>query len=227
MIWLQHNRKKGKLDLPKDDIYDLGFWMMAGVLIGSRLFEILIWEPSYYLNNPIEIIKFWNGGMAFHGGMIGIVIATLLLAKKKKWNWQKFAKIADMVATPVMLGVALGRIGNFINGELWGRVTDVKWCFKFSGADGCRHPVQLYAAGKRLIVFGWLLFLHYRKEFKPGFIFWNFILWENVGRLIVDFWREDTLHWGLSTGQWTSIIIILPTLYIFWKYYKEDVKKII
>jgi len=224
--WMFYWRKKGNLKLTKDDIWDFGFYLMLGVLIGSRVFEIF-WEPSLYLKNPLNLLKFWQGGMSFHGGFVGIVLAAHLYCKKKQLN---FWKLADLLSIPAIFALALGRIANFINGELVGRITTVDWCVQFPNYSDCRHPSTLYAAGKRFLVFGGLLWLSFKNElykFKPGFIFWNFVFWEGLGRIIVDFYRQNNLFLGVSLGQWFSLIMVMVALIVFLKYHQKDWKRLL
>ena len=221
--WMFYWRKKGKLNLSKDDIWDFGFYLMLGVLIGSRVFEIF-WEPALYLKNPLNLLKFWQGGMSFHGGFVGIVLAAYLYCKKKDLS---FWKLADLLSIPAIFALALGRIANFINGELIGRITNVEWCVQFPNDTSCRHPSTLYAAGKRFLVFGWLLWLSLKEEFKPGFLFWNFVFWEGLGRIIVDFYRQNSLFLGFSLGQWFSLAMVLVALVVFIKYYQKDWKRLL
>ncbi|MEW5896398.1 MAG: prolipoprotein diacylglyceryl transferase [Nanoarchaeota archaeon] len=222
--WMFYLKKQGKLGLNKEDVWDLAFYLILGVLIGSRLFEIF-WEPQYYLSNPLNLFKIWEGGMSFHGGLAGIVLACWLYCRKKKLN---FWKIADYLSLPAIFALALGRLANFINGELVGRAWNGKWCVVFPEYDNlCRHPSMIYAAGQRFIVFIWLLFLTFKDRFKEGFIFWNFVFFEGIGRIIVDFFREDTLYYGFSLGQWFSLVMVIVSLWTFVKYYREDWKKIL
>ena len=219
--WMKYLVKKSILNLEDEDIWDLSFYLLIGVIIGSRL-GMLFWQPSFYFSNPLEILKIWNGGMSFHGGFLGIIAALYWYAKKKKLP---FLKLADILSVPAIFALALGRIANFINGELWGRATDVNWCVVFPQKDEvCRHPSQLYAAGKRFLVFGWLMFLSLKNKFKDGFIFWNFILFEGLGRIIVDFYREDLLYYGFSKGQWMSLAMVIIAVYVLNMYYEKDLK---
>jgi phosphatidylglycerol---prolipoprotein diacylglyceryl transferase len=221
--WLHYLSKKGKLNLESDQIWDLLFYLMIGVLVGSRLFEIF-WEPQLYLSNFFQIFKVWQGGMSFHGGLVGIVTAALIYCKKHKIN---FWTIADVMAFPTLFALALGRIANFINGELVGRPFGGKGCVVFPNYDDvCRHPTMLYAAAKRFAIAGGLYFLTLYKNFKPGFIFWNFVFWEGVGRFVVDFYRVDKLFLKLSLGQWFSSVMIIVAIYFFYRNHKEDCKKL-
>lgn len=223
VYWLVYLSKKGKLKLSADEIWDFTFYLMLGVLIGSRAFMIF-WEPHYYLSNPVNLLKFWEGGMSFHGGLVGIALAGWLYCRKKNIL---FWRMADLLSAPAVLALALGRIANFINGELVGRVWNGPWCVVFPQYDeACRHPNMIYSALQRGAVFGWLLFLTLKDEFKPGFLFWNFVFWEGVGRIAVDFFREDVLYYGFSLGQWFSLVMVVAALFVFWKHYQEDWKKI-
>lgn len=225
--WMFYLRKKGKLGLKGDEIWDFAFWLMLGVLIGSRLFMIF-WEPGSYLLRPWELLMVWHGGMSFHGGLTGVAVAGWLYCRKKKIN---LGMVADILTVPAVLALVLGRAANFINGELVGKVTSVKWCVVFPGYDeSCRHPAVLYEAGKRALIFGWALWLYWKKEvfrFKDGFIFWNFVFFECLGRIIIDFYREDVLYLGFSLGQWMSLAMVLAALFVFVKFYKEDWKKLL
>ncbi len=227
LIFLLHLQKKAQLKLTRDEIYDLVLYAMLGVMIGARLFMVL-WEPTYYLSNPVNLLKIWEGGMSFHGGFAGIIIAVYLFAKKKKLS---FLELADLFTFPTMLALALGRIANFINGELWGTITTqekTSWCVNFKntgGGDICRHPQQLYAATYRIILSIYFLALILKTKFKAGFLFWNFMLLEGLGRFIVDFWREDQRFIYLSLGQYFSIIMILISTIVLLKWYRSEWKK--
>ncbi len=222
--WFSVYSKRGLINLTKDQIWDLGFYLLLGVIIGARLFEIF-WEPDYYLSNPLNLLKIWQGGMSFHGGLAGVVAACWLYCKKKKLD---FWRILDIGSVPAILALALGRIANFINGELVGRIWNGPWCVVFPDyGQACRHPNMIYSAIQRLIVFGGLLWLSFKDEFKPGFIFWNFVFWEGVGRFSMDFFREDIPYLGLSLGQWFSVIMMVIALGVFLKNYRADWRKLL
>ncbi len=251
IIWLKYLNKKGIIALSKDEIWDFCFYLMLGVLIGSRLFMIF-WNPEIYLIRPWNLLKIWEGGMSFHGGFVGIVTAAWLYCKKKKLS---FWKMVDVMSVPTIFALALGRLANFINGELVGRIWNGNWCVVFPDyGQECRHPNMIYSFFQRMIVFGWLFFLTFWKESKPGqvtsvpfcrnapkvsevgdlpltpfregFIFWNFVLGEGLGRIIVDFFREDILYAGFSLGQWFSAVMVIAAIIMFAKNHKEDWKEI-
>ena len=227
--WMQYMRKKGELNLSKDEVWDFGFWILVGVILGSRLFEVF-WEPALYLTNPLNFLYIWKGGMSFHGGFVGTLVAVYWYSRKKHLN---IAKVFDILAVPTIFALGLGRIANFFNGELWGRPFNGNWCVNFKntgGGDVCRHPSTLYAAGKRFLVFGWLLFLALKNKFKPGFIALNFVFWEGLGRFIVDFYRDEKVFYLANTftmGQILSAIMVVVAGWILLKHYNAEWKKIL
>jgi len=218
--WLLRYRRE--IDFSKNDCYDLVFYLILGGVIGARLFHVIVWEPGYYLADPLKILYFWEGGMAFHGGVIGGLFAAWLYWKKRKF---KFWKVADLLSIPMVVVAGVGRIANFINAELYGTVTNVSWCVDF-GDSLCRHPVQIYAALKRFAI-GGILFLVSRKKHKDGFLFFFMITLLGFGRFWIDFLREDVLYLGLSTGQWTSALMFVIGVGILIKWYGKDLKKLI
>jgi len=223
--WMFYLKKKGELRLSNDDVWDFGFYMMLGVVVGSRL-SMFVFRPDVYLVRPWEFFMFWHGGMSFFGGFVGIVVAGWIYCKKKKIN---FWRMADIFSFPAIFALALGRVANFINGELVGRVWDGSWCVVFPRYEECRHPSVLYGAGKRFLIAGGLLWLSWKRKvccFKDGFIFWNFVFWEGLGRMLVDFYREDPIHFGLSVGQWLGLLMAVIGLVVFVRWYKEDWKSL-
>ena len=222
VYWLDYLRKKNQLELSKEEVWDFVFYLMLGILIGARVFMIF-WQPQDFLFKPWNLFKVWQGGMSFHGGFAGSVIAAWWYSKKKNLH---FWKIADALSVPAIFTLALGRIANFINGELIGRVWNGNNCVVFPQDPACRHPSTIYASGKRFLIFGWLAYLTLKKEFKPGFIFWNLVFFEGLGRIIVDFYREDILYYGFSMGQWFSLIMVVVAVWVFRKYYPREWKKL-
>lgn len=219
VYWIMLKRRK-ELELTKDQVESFIVHIILGVVIGSRLGEVLLWNPGYYLQNPLQVLMIWRGGMAFHGGLIGAVLAGWLFSRKNKVD---FAKLADIVALPAVFVLAIGRIGNFINQEIWGTVTNVSWCFKVG--DECRHPYQIYAFLKRMGVFFILFGLTKVRKFKDGFIFWMMVLLMGIGRVLLDFLREDTRYFGMSLGQWFSLVMVVTALYVLMKYYSAEFSK--
>ncbi|MCK4590089.1 MAG: prolipoprotein diacylglyceryl transferase [Nanoarchaeota archaeon] len=224
LLVLQYYRKKGRLELSKDEVWDLVFWLMVGLVVGARVFEVVFFAPGYFFQNPLEILKVWKGGMSFHGGFVGLVMAGYLYCRKKKLN---FWKVADIVAIPAIIVAGIGRLANFTNSEFYGSATNLPWCVVFKKIDEvCRHPYQIYAALQRWAV-GGVLALIYRKERKPGFIFWLMVLLEGVGRILVDIVRVESKYLYLSMGQWLSVVMVVVAVVILLRWYKKDLKSIV
>jgi len=218
LVWFILDKNKKELKLTKQQVENLIIYLILGVVIGSRLFEVIFWEPAYYLANPLKIFAFWQGGMSFHGGFMGAIFVVYYFCKKHKLS---FAKLADILVIPAVFILALGRIANFINSELVGTITNARWCVQFPGYEGCRHPVQLYGAAGRFLLFGYLLALKKLNKWKPGFLFWNFVLFIGIGRFVIDFLRDESRLLGLSMGQYLSIALVLVASYILLKYYRK------
>jgi len=205
--------KERKLSLSNDDLYDLLFYLILGVMIGGRLGYVLFYDLGTYVNDPKTILAIWQGGMSFHGGLIGVVIAAGWITKRRGWN---FWEIADLVSAAVPIGLGLGRLGNFINGELFGRPTNVAWAMVFpEGGPLARHPSQLY----EFFLEGVLLFLIlrwlYRKKLHHGTVFWALIGFYGLFRFLVEFVREPDAHIGLDLGPFTrGQLLTAPMLVI-------------
>lgn len=200
-------KRKG-LKLVRDDVADLVFTVAVGVILGGRLGYILFYNLSYYLSNPLKFFAVWEGGMSFHGGLIGATLAGLYFIRKHKLRFYPLADVA-FLAGPIGLG--LGRIGNFINGELYGRVTDHPWGVVFPGGGSLpRHPSQLYEAFLEGPVMFVILYAISRKVKRDGVVFWSFIALYGLFRFMVEFVREPDaqigyLFGGLSMGQMLSL----------------------
>ena len=216
-------KNKDELKIKSSEVYDCIILLLLSVIVGARIFHILFWRLDYFLNDPIKIFYIWQGGVSFHGGLIGAIIFTLIFCKIKKIS---FLKLADTIVLPIALMGIFLRLANFINQEIVGTVTDVSWCFKFKYSEGCRHPVQIYASAGRTILFLYLLTLKKFKSFKDGFLFWNFILLTGAGRFLLDFLREDLIYAGLKSGQWFSLLMIIISLPILIKHYKADITRV-
>jgi len=203
---MQWYAKNGYVTLTKDDCWDYGYYCLLGVLIGARLFEVFVWSPSYYLSQPWKIIAIWEGGLAFHGGLIGFIVGGWYFARKKNIP---FLKLADLTVIPISIGLGIGRLANFINGEIWGPPTDVAWCVQYG--EFCRHPYQLYAAAKHWVLAAVLYLLQQKKQ-KEGMLFFHFMWLYGIMRFFLDFYRDDSSYlWllGLSTGQWSCLVMIV------------------
>lgn len=197
-----------------EQLDDLLFYGMLGVILGGRLGQVLFYEPGYYFSHPFEIIAVWKGGMSFHGGFLGVVIALGLWAKKQNLNW---LAVTDFVAPLVPLGLAAGRVGNFINGELWGRVADANqpWAMVFPQAGDLqpRHPSQLYHVGLEGIALFLILWLYSSKARPRSAISGVFLIGYGAFRFITEFFREPDhgifgQSYTISMGQWLSLPMI-------------------
>ncbi|HLO63229.1 MAG TPA: prolipoprotein diacylglyceryl transferase [Azonexus sp.] len=201
--------------LTVEQLDDLLFYGMLGVILGGRLGQVLFYEPGYYLSNPLEIVAVWKGGMSFHGGFLGVLIAMGLWTRKHSLNW---FDVMDFVAPLVPLGLAAGRIGNFINGELWGRVADpsLPWAMIFpqSGDMQPRHPSQLYHVGLEGLALFAILWLYSRQPRPRAAVSGVFLIGYGAFRFITEFFREpDNGIFGqsytISMGQWLSLPMVL------------------
>jgi phosphatidylglycerol---prolipoprotein diacylglyceryl transferase len=196
------------------DVEDLLFWGVVGVIVGGRVGYALFYKPGEYLANPLQILMVWKGGMSFHGGLIGVIVALLLFARKLR---RPFLQVADLVAPCVPTGLASGRIGNFINGELWGRAADpsLPWAMVFpqSGSEIARHPSQLYQFGMEGLLLFALLWWYGRKPRATGQVAAGFLVGYGVFRFIAEYFREPDnflglLAGGMSMGQWLCLPMI-------------------
>jgi phosphatidylglycerol:prolipoprotein diacylglycerol transferase len=204
------------------DVEDLLFWGVVGVIVGGRLGYALFYKPDHYLAHPLEMLMVWKGGMSFHGGLLGVIVALALYARKLN---RPFLQVADLVAPCVPTGLASGRIGNFINGELWGRAADptLPWAMVFPQAgDGiARHPSQLYQfALEGLLLFA-LLWWYGARPRATGQVAGVFLAGYGVFRFIAEWFREPDsflglLALGMSMGQWLCLPMIAAGVALWW-----------
>lgn len=207
-----------ELGISSQDVDDMLFYGVFGVILGGRLGQVLFYEPSYFLANPQDIFAIWKGGMSFHGGFIGVIIAMALFAWRKK---KRFLQVTDFIAPLSSLGLAAGRIGNFINGELWGRPADpsLPWAMVFPHVDNLpRHPSQLYQAGLEGVLLFFIIWWYASKPRKDGALSGAFLLGYGVMRSIGEYFREPDVgifghSYVVSMGQWLSVPMILLGLY--------------
>ena len=213
------------------DVDDLLFMGMIGVIVGGRLGHVIFYgPPSYYLQHPLEIFAVWKGGMASHGGIIGVIVAMAWFARSRG---KSFLKVADFVVPLVPLGLGAGRIGNFINGELWGRVADpsLPWAVIFPGAGDNlpRHPSQLYQFALEGVALFAILWLYSRKPRIAGTVGSLFLVAYGVLRIVGEMFREPealygAMPLGLSAGQWLSVPMVIAGLG-FYLYFTRSGKK--
>lgn len=212
---LQRHRK---LELSSDEWSHILSAAILGVLLGGRLGYVFFYAPEL-LKTPLEILKVWHGGMSSHGGFIGVSIALWWALRGKNLS---LLAIADVVVVPIALGLALGRVGNFINLELYGIVTDVPWAMAFPGAEGLRHPLQLYGVGKDLLI-AILCFAHLKHTSVPGKTFALFLMTYGVLRFLLEYLRQQyyaPLLLGsleISRGQLLTVPLFLSGL-LLWTY---------
>jgi len=220
--------KHGLTKLTARDLDDLLFFGMLGTILGGRLGYVLFYKPGFYLEHPLELFKVWEGGMSFHGGLIGVIVGMAIFAKRRGYT---FWQIADFAAPLVPTGLAAGRAGNFINGELWGRPTDVPWAMIFPQAPDLfpRHPSQLYeilGEGVLLFILVWWFARRPRPEAAVSGVF---LIGYGIARFVVEFTREPDdflglLAFGMSMGQWLSLPMVLAGIAIVaWAYRRHHV----
>lgn len=204
------------------DLDDLLFWGVLGVVLGGRLGQVLFYEPAYYLAHPAEIIAIWKGGMSFHGGLLGVLLALWAFGRK---TGRGFLQVGDFVAPLVPLGLAFGRIGNFINGELWGRAAppDLPWAMVFPHVDALpRHPSQLYQAGLEGLLLLLLLWIYSARARPTGAVSGAFLMGYGALRFVAEYFREPDAgilghSYMVSMGQWLSLPMVAMGLWLLWR----------
>ena len=213
--------------LTVEQLDDLLFYGMLGVILGGRLGQVLFYEPAYFLMHPLEIFAVWQGGMSFHGGFLGVLLAMLLWTRKRQFAW---LDITDFIAPLVPLGLAAGRVGNFINGELWGRITEssLPWAMVFPQAGDLlpRHPSQLYHVGLEGIALFLILWFYTRSVRPRGAASGVFLIGYGAFRFITEFFREPDAgifgqSYSISMGQWLSLPMILIGLLLLTMAYRK------
>ncbi|HEV7391382.1 MAG TPA: prolipoprotein diacylglyceryl transferase, partial [Burkholderiales bacterium] len=207
------------------DLSDALFYGILGTIIGGRLGYVLFYKPSEYLVEPWRIFFVWEGGMSFHGGMIGVILAMWLFARTRKQDW---LAITDFIAPLVPIGLATGRLGNFINAELWGRPTDVPWAMVFPNVDTLpRHPSQLYEFALEGVALFVILWWFSSKPRPRGAVSGLFLICYGCFRFAVEFTRQPdsflgVLALGLTMGQWLSIPMIILGLVLLTRAYRRE-----
>ena len=221
-LLVRYQVKKKDFGISLEEVEDLFFYLILGLIIGARLGYVLFYDLQIYLSNPLEIFAVWHGGMSFHGGLIGVLAATIIFCWKNK---KSFWKLADLFVVTAPVGLGLGRIGNFINGELYGRVTGVPWGMIFpKGGPLPRHPSQLYESvleGGALFL---ILWLWKDKKHPDGCLLAIFILLYGIFRFFIEFFREPDAQLGFVLGPFsmgqvlcTFMIVVGISLLIYLK----------
>lgn len=203
------------------DVEDILFLGVMGVVAGGRLGYCLFYKPGYYLSHPLEILAVWQGGMSFHGGLLGVIVAMLWFARSRQ---RPFLQVMDFIAPCIPTGLAAGRVGNFINGELWGRLADpsLPWGMVFRGAGSApRHPSQIYQFLMEGLLLFVLLWLYARRGRQTGQVAAAFLVGYGVFRFIAEFFRQPDdflglLSLGMSMGQWLCVPMILGGAWLWW-----------
>ncbi len=227
--WLAAKRiKKYQIPLTKNNLEDIVFYFTLGVILGGRLGYVLAYGTEKFWLNPLEIFAVWHGGMSFHGGIVGVIIAMYLAAKHVNFS---FLKLTDFTAPLVPVGIFLGRLANFVNDELWGRVTNVAWAVRFpNGGYLPRHPSQLYEAcleGVVLFVILNLMWTNKQCRERKGFISGAFLLGYALFRMLLEQFREPDAQlgflWsGVTMGQLLSLPALLGGVYLLSKAKSEQ-----
>lgn len=223
--WLisRENARKPLENLSKSALDDMIIFAVLGIVLGGRLGYVLFYKPDYYLQHPLEILHVWEGGMSFHGGFLGIVIAFAIFCRKYKIN---FLRLTDLLACAAPIGLFFGRIANFINGELFGRVTDANMGMIFpTGGELPRHPSQLYEAGlEGAVLFVIMLFLLKKTDLrdKAGRLSGVFLIGYSAARAICENFREPDsflgfLYGGLTMGQLLSAPMLIGGFYLLFR----------
>lgn len=211
-FYLRHLTRLHNWPGSRQQLADMMFACVLGVVLGGRLGYVLIYHLGYYLSHPLAIGAIWEGGMSFHGGLLGVVLATIIYCRRHQLP---ILQTGDCLVTAAPLGLFAGRIGNFVNGELWGRPADVPWAMVFPLAGPLpRHPSQLYEAAGEGLLLGLVLYLLLRRQPQPGLVFWSFWGFYGLIRFVLEFFRAPDAHLGLlwvhlTMGQWLSVAMMV------------------
>ena len=225
LAWFLINRniKKYALNLDKSKIEDLVFYITLGIILGGRLGYVLFYGTSSFWQNPLEVFALWKGGMSFHGGVLGVIVGAWLFARKIQYP---FLGVTDLVVLYAPIGIFLGRLANFANDELWGRVTDVAWAVRFPSGGGLpRHPSQLYEAFfEGIVMFVVLNWLWRSKTIRAhqGTVSALFVLLYGLFRVCMEQFRQPDAHMGffffhLTMGQLLSFPLMLLGVIVLWR----------
>ncbi len=228
-VLMKRSIKKYDIDMTSEQLDDLIFYATLGIIFGGRFGYIICYGDGYFWHNPSEIFAIWHGGMSFHGGIVGVIVGLYCFARKYQF---RYLQITDLVALYVPIGIFLGRLANFVNGELWGRITTVPWAVKFpEGGYFPRHPSQLYEALTEGVLMFIILNLLWKKEFvrqNVGIISASFLIVYGLSRIAMEFFREPDRQIGyiantLTMGQLLSVPFLLLGIYILHRSFKQHV----
>lgn len=230
--YLVKNKKIKSLDNENVDLFMI--YLMLGSIIGARILDFLFFNTLIIFTDPLEILRIWHGGMSIHGGIIGATFASYVFSRKHK---AKFHELADNIIIPLMVFLGIGRIANFINGELWGTHSAGRFCVDYSQnqyinpPEGCRHPYTIYESLKNFATAIILLGIKAKAKLKTGLLFWSGIFLYNFFRFFIDFYRdggEPRLLLGLTMTQYLCIIFVIISsisIYLLRKEEKEEKEK--
>ena len=226
-FYLRYQVRKNRIkNMDYDSLDTFMIYFIIGGILGARLFEFLFYIPGTLLANPLEFFMIWHGGMSIHGGIVGGMIAAYMFTKKNKIS---FYKLADLAAIPLLFFLAIGRLANFINGELWGTISsNTATCIDYTKSQfitnpptGCRYPYQIYASLKNLVVGVGLIFIKNYSKLKEGLLFWWALFLYNILRFLVDFVREEPRLLGITMGQTLSFVFAAVSIYFIIKMNKD------
>ncbi|MBD3318295.1 prolipoprotein diacylglyceryl transferase [Candidatus Woesearchaeota archaeon] len=226
--WYVRRRiRQEKTALTLEQLDSLMVWLVVALIIGARLFEVLFWQPGYYFAHPVEILAIWKGGLSFHGSLVAMIITAYILARRFGLS---LLSLGDLLIVPLSLGQAFGRMGNFINGELFGRVTSLPWGVNFGGETDAfgqlvfRHPNQLYEVAYNVVIFV-VLWLLRDRGLRPGSLLAIWLILYAVFRFCTEFLRvgEPSLL-GLTLGQVFNIVMCIAGSAILYYQYRQSPK---
>lgn len=218
-LLVMHQMKKKKLTFDRESIDDLFFYLIIGLIIGARLGYVLFYNLAFYLENPLDAFAVWHGGMSFHGGLIGTFVAGYIVVKRKKLN---FLAVTDIFVPTCPIGIGFGRLGNFINAELYGKVSTAPWAMVFpGGGDLPRHPSQLYEMFFEGILLFAILWIYKDRKKHEGDVFALFLILYGVFRIYCELFREPDSQIGyffglLSMGQILSLCMVALGIALKW-----------
>ena len=228
IIKLTRENKYNFKQITTSQFDDLIIYLVIGIILGGRFGYVIFYNFEYYIQNFIEIFKLWKGGMSFHGGLLGVIISIIIFAKNKKENFFKFADIVSCIAP---IGIFLGRIANFINGELYGKVSTLPWAIIFPhGGNIPRHPSQIYEAIlEGIVLFLLINYFALKKKllFRTGYVSGLFLIFYSIVRIFSEFFREPDIHLGLffnyfSLGVLLSLVTLIAGLSIILSIKKNE-----